>query len=212
MIDATQRDRHRRETEAALRMSEARLSIFADEVTDGIFLQDASTRVVDVNRRACENLGYDRSELIGMTPPDFDSAITPAEIKTYIARLAAGETMTFDSRHRRKDGSEFPVEIRIRPLSIDGQLHTLALVYDITERKQADRKLQESQERLQLALAATRMGVWEWDVSTMDVYWSPECYDVYGIPSSELHSKEFMSFVHPDDVDRLIRWAEADHT
>jgi two-component system cell cycle sensor histidine kinase/response regulator CckA len=208
MLLAARRDDQQHETATALKNSEARLSIFADEVTDGIFLQDSQTRVVDVNQRACENLGYDRSELIGMTPLDFDPIITPEKIKQNRTRLAAGDPISFESQHRRKDGSVFPVEIRIRSLQIAGQYHTLALVCDITERKQAENKLQESQDRLQLAVTATGIGVWELDATTMEVYWSPECPDVYGIPSSELHSKEFMSFVHPDDVDRLTRWAE----
>ena len=54
MLDADQRERQRRDAEAALRESEARLRIFADHVTDGIFLQDAEARVVDVNRRAAK--------------------------------------------------------------------------------------------------------------------------------------------------------------
>ena len=60
MLDAGRRERQRRDADAALRDSEARLRIFADHVTEGIFLQDSEARVVDVNRRACENLGYSR--------------------------------------------------------------------------------------------------------------------------------------------------------
>ena len=149
-----------------------------------------------------------------MTPLDFDSEITPADIEIKSARLAAGESMTFDTRHRRKDGTEYPVEIRIRPLWIDGKLHTLALVCDITERKQAEQKLQESQERLQLALAASRMGVWEWDISSDDVFWSPECFDIFQVSSFDGRAETFRQYVHPDDlvalgkdVERAIREA-----
>jgi len=203
IISSVQRDRCRREAEAALQASETRLRIFADHVTDGLFLQDADARVVDVNRRACESLGYTREELIGMTPADFDPAVTSDDVKTYTARLAAGEMIAFDSRHRRKDGAEFPVEIRISPLWNDGKLHTLALVCDITERKRADEKLRESEERLELALAASRMGVWEWDIGTNAVFWSPECYDIYGNKSFDGRAETFRHMMHPDDVEPL---------
>ncbi len=181
MIDAARQERHRRDVEGSLRASEARLRIFADHVTDGIFLQDAEARVVDVNRRACESLGYEPEELIGLFPTDFDSAIKPADVSVILERLTCGETVAFDTRHRRKDGFEFPVEVRIRPLSIDGKFHTIALACDITERKQAEQKLKESQARLQLALAASRMGVWEWDILSGDVFWSPECYEIFRV-------------------------------
>jgi PAS domain S-box-containing protein len=208
MLDASRREQRRRDAEELLRESEARLRIFADHVTDGLFLQDAATRVVDVNRRACESLGYRREELIGMTPLDFDSAITQVDIQANVARLAEGETITIDSRHRRKDGSDFPVEIRVRPLWIDGKLHTLALVCDISERKQAELKLQESQERLQLALAASRMGVWEWDISNDTVYWSPECYDIFRVASFDGRAESFRKHVHPDDLSNLVKDVE----
>ncbi len=203
MIFSIQRDRRRRESEAALRANEARLRIFADHVTDGLFLQDAETRVVDVNQRACESLGYTRDEMIGMRRADFDSEITDVEINAYAAQLATGETIAFDSRHRRKDGSEFPVEIRVSPLWIDGKPHTLALACDITERKRAEAKLQESEERLELALTASRTGVWEWDIGTNAVFWSPECYDIYGNKSFDGQAESFRQMLHPDDLEPL---------
>lgn len=199
LLQAAQRDSARRAQETALQASEARLRIFADNVTDGLFLQDAQTRVVDVNRRACESLGYTRDELIGMTPADFDTAITGDQIKSYSARLAAGESIAFDSRHRRKDGVEFPVEIRVSPVWIDGKLHTLALVCDITERKRAEERLRQSEERLELALVASRMGVWEWNIETDETFWSPECYDIYGEKSFDGRGATFAKMIHPDD-------------
>jgi len=200
LLQSAQRDHARRTVESALIASEARLRIFADHVTEGLFLQDAETRVVDVNRPGCESLGYTREELIGMTPADFDTAITAEEIKLCSARLAAGESVAFDSRHRRKDGFEFPVEIRIRPVWIDGKFHTLALVCDISERKRAEERLRRSEERLELALIASRMGVWEWDIQTDETFWSPECYEIYGEKSFDGRGATFSKMIHPDDV------------
>ena len=59
--------------------------------------------------------------------------------------MSAGETVKFDSRHRRKDGSIFPVEVRIRPFWVDGQRYAISLVQDITERKRAERSLRLTQ-------------------------------------------------------------------
>lgn len=200
MVQSLRRDRTRGAAEAALRESESRLRVFTDHVTDGLFLSDAEPRIIDVNRRGCESLGYTREEIVGMTPLDFDSAITEGEIQSYAARVAAGESVSFDSRHRRKDGTEFPVEVRVSPVWIDGKLHTVALICDITKRKQAEEKLRESEERLQLALVASRMGVWEWDLETDGVFWSPECYEIYGDKSFDGRGETFEKWIHADDV------------
>ena len=65
-----------------------------------------------MNRQACESLGYARDELIGMAVTDFDPDGNEALLETIRERLAAGEIATFESRHRRKDGTVFPVEVR----------------------------------------------------------------------------------------------------
>lgn len=129
----------------ALQLSEARYRNFVDHATDGLFLQDAEGRVVDVNRQACVNLGRTREELIGMMPYEFDPDVTPKEMQERIARLEAGEPVSFDSRHRRKDGSTFPVEVRIRPFWVDDRRFAISLVQDITERKRAERSLKLTQ-------------------------------------------------------------------
>jgi len=59
--------------------------------------------VIDVNRQACEALGYTRDELIGMSPADFDAGLDVEARRLVSARLVAGEMVTFESRHRRKD-------------------------------------------------------------------------------------------------------------
>lgn len=93
---------------------------FIDHVSDALFVHDARDgRVVDVSPRACELLGYAPAELIGAHPSLFDPDVTNDALAELMRRLAAGETVTFESRHRRRDGSVFPVEIRIRSF-VDG--------------------------------------------------------------------------------------------
>ena len=102
----------RKRLEEALRESEKRFRTFVDHATDAFFLLDDRHVVLDVNRQACQSLGYTRDELVGMTPPDFDPDVTPANIEEINRKLNAGETVAFESRHRRKDGTVFPVEVR----------------------------------------------------------------------------------------------------
>src|SRR5215510_4331215 len=66
-LDMTRQQR----TEEALRASERRFRVFVDHAADAFFLSDEQGRILDVNRRACESLGYTRDELVGRTPFDF---------------------------------------------------------------------------------------------------------------------------------------------
>src|SRR4029077_18206491 len=118
--------------EEALRASEQRFRTFVDHATDAFFLQDDQLVVVDANRQACLSLGYTRDELVGMTPLDFDPDVTPAMLEELGRRLDAGEMVVLESRHRRKDGSVFPVEVRGRPFWEGGRRFVVALARDIT--------------------------------------------------------------------------------
>ena len=63
-----------------------------DHATDAFFLLDDRHVVLDVNRQACQSLGYTRDELVGKTAPDVDPDITPADIEEINRKLDAGET------------------------------------------------------------------------------------------------------------------------
>ena len=65
-----------------------------------------------------------------------------------MARLAKGETIAFDARRRRKDGSTFPVEVRIRPFEVDGHVYKLSLAHDITERTKTEEALRNYAKQL----------------------------------------------------------------
>ena len=132
-----------RHAEEALRASEARFRIFVDHAMDAFFLHDGQLNVIDVNRQACECLGYKREELIGMHPRAFDATLDEASMIKLAERLARGETVTFETLHRRKDGTLFPVEIRTGTFKQAGQHFYLALARDISERKLAEETLRE---------------------------------------------------------------------
>ncbi len=150
MLDADRLEQQK--TELARLAGEARYRSFADHTTDGLFIHDGASRIVDVNRKACESLGYTREELIGKQPFAFDPDVTPELLAERMERLKRGETISFESRHQRKDGSTFPVEIRVRPFQQNGQPYALALACDITGRKQVEERLKESEAKF-LALA-----------------------------------------------------------
>ena len=120
-----------------LRASQVRFRTFVDHATDAFFLLDDDWTVLDVNRRACDGLGYSRQELIGRHKSEFDVGLDNTSIQRLKQRMVAGEAITFETRHRRKDGTSFPVEVRVGQFEQGGRRY-LCLVRDITERKRAE--------------------------------------------------------------------------
>jgi PAS domain S-box-containing protein len=145
-----------------LRASERRFRSFVDHATDAFLLLDEDWTIVDVNRQACESLGYSRDELIGKHKSDFDVGLDDASIQRVKQRMVAGEAVTFETRHRRKDGTSFPVEVRVGQFEQEGR-RFLCLVRDITERKQAEDALRDSEERFRTLVQFSFDVYWESD-------------------------------------------------
>ena len=150
MFGTVQDITERKRAEEELRAAESRFRTYVDHATDALFVHGDERKVVDVNRQACESLGYTREELIGMTPRDFDPGLgmDDAFIRWMKERLEAGEVFAFETSHRRKDGTLFPVEVRVRSFWHGGHRFGLALVRDITERKRAEETLRQTQAEL----------------------------------------------------------------
>ena len=129
-VDITER----KLAEEALRESETRFRTFVDHAGDALFVQDFEQgTIVDVNRQACENLGYTRQELIGKTPLAFHLDSDRATVES-AAERAAGETVFDRHSHRRKDGSTFPVEVHTSVVSYGGRRFLLKVARDISDR------------------------------------------------------------------------------
>ena len=138
-VDVTER----KLAEEALHESETRFRTFVDHAADALFILDFEQgTVVDVNRSACESLGYTRQELIGMTPMAFDVNLGQPALESFAERTAAGETVIDTHWHRRKDGSLFPVEVHTSQYWYGGRRFLLKLARDISDRLRAEEQRQ----------------------------------------------------------------------
>jgi PAS domain S-box-containing protein len=202
-------DRKRAEDE--LRASEERFRSFVDHATDGFFLFDEHQAILDVNRQACESLGYAREEMIGMHPHDFDAGLDEASMARIGERVTTGETVTFETLHRRKDGTVFPVEVRARQFQQGAHHFRLSLARDITERKRAEEVLRDSEAKLQKAQRIAHFGWWERDFSTAHVTLSDEVCRIFGLQPVDLpewHGR-WLKLIHPEDRPRAAEAAAA---
>lgn len=137
-----------RQAEAGLRESEQKFRRLVEQATDGFFLHDEKGNFLDVNEQACRSLGYTRDELLEMNVADVDISWPTERIRNEWDTVLQALPITLEGVHRRKDGSTFPVEVRIGWFEAGEERHVLALARDITDRKAAEEQLEAA--RLQL--------------------------------------------------------------
>jgi PAS domain S-box-containing protein len=141
----------RRAVEQALRQSEERFRALIEQAGDAIFVHDLNGRIVDANQQACDSLGYTRDELLRLSVADIECRLTREAIAQLRQQKLAIGPCTLEGLHRRKDGSTFPVEVRLSLIELGGQQFELALIRDISERKRAKAALQQLAEVGELA-------------------------------------------------------------
>ena len=110
--------------------------------------------VIYVNEYACRNLGMTREELTGLYVWDFDPDFDQSAWQPFWEDLRQRKTITIQSRHRRKDGTIFPIEATGNFINYHGEEHDFAFVQDISERKRAE-KLNQRLSRLYQTLSET---------------------------------------------------------
>ncbi len=131
---------------------------FLEEAPDAFFAHDLEGRISDVNRKACESLGYSREELLNMTVMDIEQDFDMTAAKVFWERVRSGETMAFSGRHRRRDGTVFPVDIHLGVCLVGGSKTLLALAHDITSRKKAENR-QDRLTKLYRALSEVNQAI-----------------------------------------------------
>jgi len=139
-LDAINRDLRRRvderhAAEMALRESEARNRGVLENATDGLFVHDETGRFVEVNPEACRLLGYTRDQLLQLGVSDIVTQEDGVALATVWPRMADGETGTFSGHLRCKEGTCYPVEVRVGRVmeSVLGRPLFIAVARDMSE-------------------------------------------------------------------------------
>jgi len=140
----------RRKVEAALRESTERNGTILKTAMDGFWLADPLGRLLEVNEAYCRMSGYSEHELLSMSIADLEAVENPEETAVHIHTVQSQGSDRFESRHRRKDGAVFDVEISVQQGPIEGGL-MVAFLRDVSERK----RLEEERRSLQEDLTAT---------------------------------------------------------
>jgi PAS domain S-box-containing protein len=171
-------------------------SININRLSDGVY--------VDVNLGFTLMTGYTREDVIGRSSLPGDLGIwVRVEDRERLVRglLEIGEVASLEAEFRRKDGEVIIGLMSAHIIEVDGEKCLISITRDITERKRTEERLRESEERFRLAMEASSDGIWDRQVGSGVVYYSPAYYSMLGYEAKEFHADgyEWTDHIHPDD-------------
>jgi len=202
-----------KQMELALRDSEARFRGLVEQSLAGLYIiQDG--RYLYVNPEFAAIFGYDCPEelienvgVADLVSPE-DREMVAENVQRHVAREVGSTHYNFVGL--RRDRSRINVEVHGSAFDYQGRTAVIGLLLDITARKAADGRLRLSEERLQLALAATTDVLWDWDLRSGLGYLTPRYYEISGYrPDDGAPDFEFFKrTVHPDDLPHVLEVIE----
>jgi PAS domain S-box-containing protein len=199
-------DARLRKEETELMASEARKSAILQSALDCIVTIDHEGRITEFNPAAERTFGCRRDHVMGRALAD---VIVPPSLREQHRRgfaryLATGEAHVLGKRLEmsavRADGSEFPVELAITRIPLDGPPSFTGYLRDITERRQAEEKLRRSEAYLAEAQRLSLTGSFGWRMATDEHLWSAETFRIFDYhPSTRITLPLILERIHPQD-------------
>ena len=207
MMDITSR----KQTEETVRESEERYRTIIENIVDGYYEVDLSGNFTFFNDALCHMIGYSRDELMGMNNREYMDEETARRIYQVFSRVYDTNKPAKGFEHviiLPNSGNKKDVESSVSlirgpegaPIGFRGILR------DITERKKAEKKLQESNANLDKAQEIAHIGSWKRDLNRDQGHWSDEMYRILGLTPGDPETpsrEDFLSRVHPVDRERI---------
>ncbi|MGC2272032.1 MAG: PAS domain S-box protein [Candidatus Sulfotelmatobacter sp.] len=193
--------------EKELKRSEVRKAAIVDAALDCIVTIDHEGCITEFNPAAEHTFGYRRDEVLGRHLAD---VIIPPSLREkhrqgFACYLATGEARVLGKRMEmtavRADGSEFPVELAITRIRLEGPPSFTGYLRDITERKRAEQELRRSEAFLAEAQHLSRIGSFSWRPATDEITWSEQLYRIFQIDWDARVTFELIGArIHPEDL------------
>ena len=173
----------RKRAEQVLSESEARYKTLFESNPAAVMIMDAEEnpgKFISLNGMAAAMHGYSVKEMLKLGIQDLDAPETAVLRQERLKRLGAGERLTFEAVHRRKDGTLFPLEVTTVMMDLAGKKCIMSIERDITERKRASKALEESEARLNAAFASVPFDFWVADAEGRYMIQNPTAIENWG--------------------------------
>nr|WP_321496697.1 PAS domain S-box protein [uncultured Methanolobus sp.] len=186
---------------ASLKESESRYRQLFDNNSDSLFLFDENGKILDANKVAEDLYGYDRNQFLNMKVRD----LSPINLRDEISPLKeiTDTGAQFQWTHLRRNGAEFPVHINASPIELDNKKYILASVRDITESKEVEKALTESERRYRLLTDTARDFIIVHDLQGKLLYANKIAVEFSGYSEKELLSLNVTHFVSPAEQAKM---------
>ena len=178
---------------------------------DMIILADKELNIVEVNEKALESYGYQRAELIGSNVVRLESDESAEHFAEQLRLLNLYRGATYESIHRRKDGTTFPVEVSARVIVIEGTVFYQTISRDTTERKKSEAALREREFWIKESQRVGHIGSYALDF-VKGKWTSSEVLDeIFGIDGKHDRTVDgWLSLVHPEQKEEMLQYFSND--
>lgn len=170
---------------------------FANDI---IFLIDSDLNIIEANDRALETYMYTRDEFIGMKLEKIRAPETISLMQEQIRIINENESGTFETLHKRKDNTIFPIEISSRIVIIEGSKYYQTIGRDITKRKSVEDTLKESEDKFRKIFEESPLGILMAGKDFGIIKANLSFCKMIGYEEEELKSFTFKDFTHPDHL------------
>lgn len=169
------------QAELARQAEERKFRDIFDLAQDAIFIHDLTGKFIEVNKTACQRLGYPREELLKLSPQKIDAPEFAQNVTAKIAELKKKGSAIFRAIHVTKAGGRIPIELSSQVIDWDGQKAILSIARDLTERLKMEEKIKRDKERLDEMGRIARIGGWELDLETGQQVWTNQVYEIHEV-------------------------------
>ncbi len=182
-----------------------------EAASDALYWMTPQGSIVNVNKAACNMLGFTREEMLQLSVPELDVLYDAEKWKLHFEELRKIGSLKFESIHKTKDGRVIPVEIVANYIRFEDEEFNCAFVRDITQRKLSEQALHESELRFKNILQDVKtIAVQGYSQDGTTTYWNRASEILYGFSAQEAIGKNLLDLIIPsemrDEVQEAMKW------